>query len=289
MNILFIIFQHIIPQHLLSRAAGMLAECEIPWIKNNFIDWFIGRYQVNMEEAADPEPHNYKNFNAFFTRELNNDARPLVDDEIDGKKTLACPADGAISQQGDITNGRIFQAKGQSYSLVELLGGDDALAQPFQDGKFSTVYLSPKDYHRVHMPLTGKLTHMVYVPGDLFSVNTVTAENVPRLFSRNERAVCIFDTEAGPMAVVLVGAMIVAGIETVWAGQVAPIKRQIITTDYLASRQEVTLQKGEEMGRFKLGSTAIVVFGKDVIEWNEQLNAGSPTVMGEFFGQLSNA
>ena len=284
MNILFIIFQYIMPQHLLSRAAGKLAECELPLIKNNFISWFIGRYNVNMDEAADPEPHNYKNFNAFFTRELKAGARPITT----GDNSIACPADGAISQLGDIENGRIFQAKGQSYSLVELLGGDEVLAKPFVGGKFATVYLSPKDYHRVHMPLTGKLSHMIYVPGDLFSVNTVTAENVPRLFSRNERAVCIFETEAGPMAVVLVGAMIVAGIETVWAGQVAPIKRQIITTDYLADQQDITLDKGEEMGRFKLGSTAIVVFGKDVINWSEQLQAGSPTIMGELFGQLND-
>ncbi|ARN74351.1 archaetidylserine decarboxylase [Oceanicoccus sagamiensis] len=282
MNVLFIIFQYLVPQHILSRAAGMVAECEWPWVKNNFIQWFIGRYNVNMDEAADPEPLNYKNFNAFFTRELVEDARPITTEE----KGIACPADGAISQLGDIENGRIFQAKGQSYTLEELIGGDADIAAPFQGGKFATVYLSPRDYHRVHMPLTGKLKSMTYVPGDLFSVNTTTAENVPRLFSRNERAVCIFETDAGPMAVILVGAMIVAGIETVWAGQVAPIKREIRTQNYLAKQEAITLEKGEEMGRFKLGSTAIVLFGPDAAQWRDDLEAGTPTVMGELFGTV---
>jgi phosphatidylserine decarboxylase len=281
-HILFIIFQYIVPQHLLSRLAGKVADCEWPWLKNCFIKWFINRYQVNMLEAADPEPCNYKNFNAFFTRQLDENARPIAE----GEYSIACPADGAISQLGRIESGRIFQAKGQSYSLVELLGGDQAMAEPFQDGEFATVYLSPKDYHRVHMPLKGKLKSMTYVPGDLFSVNTTTAENVPRLFSRNERAVCIFDTDAGPMAIVLVGAMIVAGIETVWAGQVAPLQRQISTQNYASKPKAVTLQKGEEMGRFKLGSTAIVVFGPNVMQWQEEFSAGSATRMGEQLGSL---
>lgn len=282
MDTLFIIFQYIIPQHLLSRIAGAIAECEWPWLKNSFIKWFIRRYKVNMQEAVDPEPYNYKNFNAFFTRALKPDARPIAADD----NAIACPADGAISQIGDIESGRIFQAKGQHYSLVELLGGDETIAKPFQDGKFATVYLSPKDYHRVHMPLKGKLKSMTYVPGDLFSVNTTTAENVPRLFSRNERAVCIFNSEAGPMAVVLVGAMIVAGIETVWDGQVAPMKREIRTQNYANKPKAVTLKQGEEMGRFKLGSTAIVLFGPDAMTWQEGFNAGSPTRMGEQLGTL---
>ncbi len=283
MNSLFIIFQYIVPQHLLSRLAGKIADCEWPWVKNNFINWFIGRYQVDMQEAADPEPYNYKNFNAFFTRELKTGARPITEES----NAIAGPADGAISQLGAIEQGRIFQAKGQTYSLTELLGGDETLATPFKQGTFATVYLSPKDYHRIHMPVTGTLKTMVYVPGDLFSVNTTTAENVPRLFSRNERAVCIFDTEAGPMAIILVGAMIVAGIETVWAGQVAPLKREISTHHYLEPQQPITLEKGEEMGRFKLGSTAIVLFGPDVMQWQEHFQAGTPTVMGEKLGEIS--
>jgi phosphatidylserine decarboxylase len=283
LDVLFIIFQYIVPQHSLSRMAGKVANCEWPWLKNNFINWFIGRYQVNMEEAADPEPFNYKSFNAFFTRELAAGTRPV----IEGDNTIACPADGAISQLGNIEKGRIFQAKGQDYSLEELLGGNKQLANAFKDGSFATVYLSPKDYHRVHMPMTGKLKTMIYIPGDLFSVNTTTAENVPRLFSRNERAVCIFETDIGPMAIVLVGAMIVAGIETVWAGQVAPIKREIHTHNYLSKQKAITLKKGEEMGRFKLGSTAIVLFGPQLMRWKDGLAAGSPTVMGELLGHIN--
>ncbi|MEE8056218.1 MAG: archaetidylserine decarboxylase [Pseudomonadales bacterium] len=284
MDVLFIIFQYIVPQHLLSRLVGKIANCEWPWLKNNFISGFIGHYQVNMQEAADPEPVNYKNFNAFFTRELAADARPI----IDGDNTIACPADGAISQLGDIKRGRVFQAKGQTYSLVELLGGDKAIATPFQRGKFATIYLAPKDYHRVHMPITGKLHTMIYVPGDLFSVNIATADNVPRLFSRNERVICIFDTALGPMAIVLVGAMIVAGIETVWAGQVAPIKREIMTHHYLNKQKSITLMKGEEMGRFKLGSTAIVLFVPEVMQWQKAFEADSPTRMGEQLGSKTS-
>jgi phosphatidylserine decarboxylase len=281
MKILFILAQYLVPQHLLSRLVGKIADCEWPWLKNAFIDWFIKRYNVNMSEAADPEPRNYKNFNAFFTRALQAGARPIHDNE----NAVVLPADGSISQIGTIKNDRVFQAKGQDYSLLELIGGDQKLAAQFENGSFATVYLSPKDYHRVHMPLTGALKSMTYIPGDLFSVNETTANNVPNLFARNERAVCIFETEAGPMAVILVGAMIVAGIETVWAGQIAPLKRQVMTTEYLRDRRPIVLEKGEEMGRFKLGSTAIVLFGKEAIDWNEELIAGAATRMGEHMGQ----
>jgi phosphatidylserine decarboxylase len=280
LDIVFIIFQYIVPQHLLSRLLGWVAECEWPWLKNTIIPLFIKRYDVNMDEAAEPEPRNYKNFNAFFTRALVAGARPIVDDA----GSIACPADGCISQLGDIEARGLFQAKGQTYSLLTLLGGDAKQAKAFENGKFATIYLSPKDYHRVHMPATGTLKSMTYVPGDLFSVNTTTAENVPNLFARNERAVCIFDTEHGPMAVILVGAMIVAGIETVWGGQVAPLKRQIIKHDYQAKPKAITLQKGDEMGRFKLGSTAIVLFPAASMQWQAELVAGSPTRMGELLG-----
>lgn len=276
---LFIALQYIIPQHLLSRMAGWLGETSISWIKNPFTNWFVQQYGVNMSEAAIEDPTAYESFNAFFTRALKEDARP-----IDGESnSIVSPADGAISQLGDIKNGRIFQAKGQDFSLTELLGGDIDIAKPFMGGKFATVYLSPKDYHRVHMPLSGKLKSMIHVPGDLFSVNTTTAENVPRLFARNERTVCIFDTDIGPMAVVLVGAMIVASIETVWAGQTTPLKREIKTTHY-PQNDKIELQKGEEMGRFKLGSTAVVLFAKDAMDWDEDYLAGSETVMGKKFG-----
>lgn len=276
---LFIAFQYVVPQHALSRAAGWLANTSISWIKNPFTRWFVNQYDINMAEAAEPNPCAYQSFNDFFTRALKDDARPICDEE----KAIVFPADGAISQIGDIEHGRVFQAKGQDYSLLELIGGDTSIAAPFEDGKFAVVYLSPKDYHRVHMPLAGKLKSMTHVPGDLFSVNDTTAENVPRLFARNERVVCIFETEAGPMAVILVGAMIVASIETVWAGQITPQARQIKTTHY-DSLETHDLALGEEMGRFKLGSTAIVLFGKDAITWENELTAATATRMGEKMG-----
>ncbi len=277
---LFAALQYLLPQHGLSRAAGWLAETSIPWIKNPITGWFVNHYGVNMDEALEKDPTAYASFNNFFTRALKDGVRPINGDT----DAIVCPADGAISQLGDIEFGRIFQAKGQDYSLTELLGGDSELAKPFMGGKFATVYLSPKDYHRVHMPFAGKLRTMVYVPGDLFSVNEATANQVPRLFSRNERAITLFDTDLGPMAVVLVGAMIVAGIETVWSGQITPYKKSIRTTRY-PQTEEVSLDKGEEMGRFKLGSTAIVLFGPGAIDWDERYSAGSITRMGEQMGQ----
>lgn len=285
---LFVFCQYIIPQRLLSSAAGWLAECRWPWVKNTFIDWFIKRYEVDMSIALDPDPSSYQHFNDFFTRSLASGERPIVADT----NAIACPADGCISQLGDIKHGRVFQAKGQEYSLLELLGGDPKHAKVFQNGRFATVYLSPKDYHRVHMPLAGTLETMIHVPGELFSVNETTADNVPRLFARNERVVCLFDTSAGPMAVILVGAMIVASIETSWAGLVTPLKRQIRRWDYAnkdGEKEGIYLDKGEEMGRFKLGSTAIVLFGDDCAEWQESLEAQSPVKMGEAFGNITQS
>src|SRR6187551_64392 len=277
---LFIRLQHLMPQQSLSRAAGWLASSHNKLIKNTFIRWFVKRYQVDMSLAAEENPLAYSSFNDFFTRTLKPGARP-IDSTADA---IVCPADGAISQLGKIIDGRIFQAKGQSYTTLELLGGDETLATEFANGTFATVYLSPRDYHRVHMPYSGKLRAMVSIPGELFSVNTVTAENVPRLFARNERAVAIFDTDIGPMAVVLVGAMIVAGIETVWDGQIAPFASREPATS-LYPYQNITLNKGDEMGRFKLGSTAIVLFAKDVMRWDEKFRAGTPTKMGEHMGK----
>jgi phosphatidylserine decarboxylase len=279
MDSLFIVFQHIVPQHLLSRLTGWLAEVRHPvWLKNFVIEQFVSRFKVNMAEAQQPDPTAYANFNEFFTRPLLEGARPIADADI------ICPADGAISQLGEIDEGRIFQAKGHFFSTRELLGGDDERAELFRDGQFATIYLSPKDYHRVHMPLGGKLTATRYVPGKLFSVNGVTAENVERLFARNERLVCHFETEAGPMALVLVGAMVVAGIETVWSGQVAPPLCVPVAHDYQNLPAEISLAKGEEMGRFKLGSTAILLFPKGTMAWDEAYAAGSATRLGEPLG-----
>jgi len=285
MDKLFILFQYLVPQHLLSRLMGAIAATSISWIKNPFTLWFVKNYQINMDEAVETDPTAYNSFNDFFTRALKDDARPIDPDA----NHIVSPADGAISQLGDISHGRIFQAKGQSFSSQELLGGDAALAEEFAGGKFATVYLSPKDYHRVHMPYGGKLRSMIHVPGDLFSVNDTTAANVPRLFARNERAVCIFDTDLGPMAVVLVGAMIVASIETAWAGQVAPVKKQVQTTHYNKPNSQWQLNKGDEMGRFKLGSTAVVLFAKDSVEWLPEFESGTATVMGEMFAKKLEA
>ncbi len=275
---LFITFQHIVPQHLLSRGVGRLAASENTLVKNTFIKNFAAKYQVNMADALEENPLAYKSFNDFFTRALKPNARPIATDS----KAIISPADGAISQIGAITADKIFQAKGHDYSVTTLLGGDEQRAAAFVGGQFATVYLSPKDYHRVHMPFTGKLTQMIYVPGDLFSVNTTTAENVPNLFARNERVVCLFDTEVGQMAVVLVGAMIVAGIATAWAGNLAPQGKNVVTTNYDGS---IILKKGDELGRFYLGSTAIVLFGANVMQWRDNLTATTPVRMGEAMGQ----
>ncbi|WP_297308968.1 archaetidylserine decarboxylase [Neptuniibacter sp.] len=275
---LFITFQHVVPQHLISRFVGKIADCQTPWVKNTFIKWFAKNYQINMAEALEEVPTNYPSFNAFFTRELKEGVRPI--DQTQG--SIVSPADGAISQLGPIEHGRIFQAKGRGYGLSTLLGGDQQRAEQFINGSFATIYLSPRDYHRVHMPVKGTLTHTTYVPGDLFSVNQTTAEGVDQLFARNERLVAYFDTEQGPMAMILVGAMIVAGIETVWGGQEAPLLKKPIHTPFNSQEPEpIILEKGAEMGRFKLGSTVILLFGKDRIKWGEELSATSPVKLGE--------
>jgi phosphatidylserine decarboxylase len=279
MDTIFIFFQHIVPQHLLSRCTGFLAELRQPiWLKNWAIGLFVRHFGVDMNEAEEPDHERYANFNEFFTRPLQEGVRPIADADI------VCPADGAISQLGDIREGLCFQAKGKYFSTEELLAGDEARAAQFAGGRFATVYLSPRDYHRVHMPVSGRLSATSYIPGKLFSVNGTTADNVDRLFARNERLVCYFETERGPMAMVLVGAMIVAGIETVWSGQVAPPPKHPLVTDYREPPAPVELDKGQEMGRFKLGSTVILLFPKDSMAWDEGYGADSPTRLGESLG-----
>lgn len=267
--------QYLLPQHALSRLVGKLAASKTPWLKDAFICRFAARYQVDMSEAAQPDLSQYACFNDFFTRPLKAGAR-TINAQAD---SIVCPADGAVSQLGPITGDQVFQAKGHSYSLSDLLASE-ADAKAFENGHFATIYLSPRDYHRVHMPFAGTLTKSVYVPGDLFSVNTRTAENVPNLFARNERLVAHFDTELGPMVVILVGAMIVASIETVWGG-LEPIGNQV----RVSKPDNVQLAKGDEMGRFLLGSTAIVLFGKDVVAWQKDLAAGSAVRMGNVLGK----
>lgn len=278
----FIWLQHIVPQHGLSKLAGLVARSEKPWLRDRLIARFIKAYDVNMAEANRCEGE-FRNFNDFFTRALKPGARPIADASTD----VICPADGAISQIGTIEQGRIFQAKGQSYSAAELLGGDKALAAKFEGGNFATIYLSPSDYHRVHMPVAGTLDHTAYIPGDLFSVNTVTAENVPRLFSRNERLSCVFDTARGAVASVMVGAMIVASIETVWDGLVEPHRRQIEVKRFGQEGTEApAFAAGDEMGRFLLGSTVILLFEPGKIAWDESLAPLATVRMGQSLGKL---
>lgn len=282
MDKLFILFQTIVPQHLLSRCTGALAELRHPiWLKDWIIRQFIRSFAVDMTEAAEPDYTRYACFNDFFTRPLRDGARPLAAADI------LCPADGAISQLGAISNGLLVQAKGRYFSAEELLGGDAVRAAQFNGGQFATIYLSPKDYHRVHMPVAGRLTATCYIPGQLFSVNGVTADNVDRLFARNERLVCYFETEHGPMAMILIGAMVVAGIETVWSGRVAPPPRQPVSVDYINLPEPVQLDQGEEMGRFLLGSTVIVLFPEDVVAWDAGYHSGAATRMGAKFGSFS--
>jgi len=289
-NKLFVMSQYLAPQLTLSRLAGRLADLEHlpPALRHRFIQWFINRYGVEMSEAEDPDFRNYPSFNSFFTRPLKTGARPIEEDS----RALVSPVDGTISQLGKIDGGQIFQAKGHHFDLDTLLGGIRDLGKPFRNGQFMTIYLAPRDYHRIHMPLAGRLTDMVYVPGKLFSVNPVTAANVPSLFARNERVVTLFETEQGPIGMVHVGAMIVGSVETVWAGIVAPGgtggngARTVQHRQYTADQDDVKLSKGAEMGRFRLGSTVILLLPEGMASWNDNLESGSTLRMGEAMAQL---
>jgi phosphatidylserine decarboxylase len=276
-----ITLQYIMPKHLISRLVGLLAAARLGFVSHALIKLFIRAYGINMAEAKFENASDYKSFNEFFTRPLKDGLRPVVQDA----NIIAHPVDGAISQLGKIDGDKLIQAKGHDYSLQALLGGLAETAAPYQNGEFACIYLAPKDYHRIHMPVAGTLREMIYVPGELFSVNPLTAANVPGLFARNERVVTIFDTELGPMALVLVGATIVASIETVWAGTITPpTGKDIFRWSYPATgANAVHLEKGAEMGRFKLGSTVILAFVPDQIEFLPQQYPGAVTRMGEAF------
>lgn len=275
---LFIALQYILPQHALSALMHKAARCTAPWFKNSLIKVFIHFFDVNMAEAKSSDPSSFESFNAFFTRELNDDARELTTTESD----IACPVDGEISQIGSISNGEVFQAKGKSFNLDALLGSD-TLAEAFTDGEFATIYLSPKDYHRIHFPVDGQLKKMIHVPGDLFSVNQTTVDGVGELFARNERVVAFFDTPKGPMAMVMVGAIFVSSIETVWYGEVTPPRQnQVRRWHYEPS--ENGYNKHDEMGRFNMGSTVVVLFGKNQVDWLESMANGQPVQLGEKLG-----
>ena len=244
--------QYLTPNHAINVFAGWVAGHERGWVTTKIIRWFVRKYGVNMDEALNGDIASYASFNDFFTRALAPGARPLA------RADLICPVDGAISQFGPISGDQIFQAKGHRYSTTALVGGDAALAEQFKDGSFATLYLSPRDYHRIHMPCDGRLKQMIYVPGDLFSVNPTTARGVPGLFARNERVVCVFDSARGPFVLVLVGATIVGSMATVWHGVVNPPRLLDVKTWNYAD-QVVELKQGDELGRFLLGSTVVVL------------------------------
>ncbi len=281
---LFILLQYLLPHHLLSQVMYWITRSEWRPLKDFAIRKAIQLYKVDMQEAADPDPGNYRSFNDFFTRSLRADARPLAAE----KNAVISPVDGTVSQAGKIEDGRIFQAKGHDYTLHELLGGDPKWSTAFEDGSFATIYLSPRDYHRIHIPLAGTLKKMIHVPGRLFSVSPATTRAIPRLFARNERVVSLFETEAGPMAVIMVGAIFVASMDTVWAGTVTPRRRQVQQWDYgRKSTAETKLRKGAEMGRFNMGSTVILLFGKDAVEWSGQLVPDNVVRMGQSIAAIN--
>lgn len=269
--------QYLLPKRTLTVLAGKLATARAGRLTRATIRWFVRRYGVDMNEAADPDIASYPSFNEFFTRALRDDARPLADADF------LCPVDGAISQFGAIELDQIFQAKGHRYSTLALVGGDRALAARFDNGSFATLYLSPRDYHRIHMPCDGKLMQMIYVPGDLFSVNPATARGVPGLFARNERVVCVFEGKFGPFVMVLVGATIVGSMATEWHGVVNPPRSpDICKWDY--SDGAIFLAKGDEMGRFLLGSTVVMMFPAHCLSFNPLWAPGGSIRMGEAMG-----
>ena len=269
-----VLSQYLMPKQAMTRFGGLVAGSRMGGITTEIIRRFVARYDVNMAEALNPDIKSYASFNDFFTRALKPGARPLAAAE------LICPVDGAISQFGSINGDQIFQAKGHNYSTTALVGGDAALAAQFQNGHFATLYLSPRDYHRIHMPCDGRLLRMIHVPGDLFSVNPTTARGVPGLFARNERVVCVFEGADGPWVLVLVGATIVGSMATVWHGLVNPPRAGHLR-DWTYADKTITLKQGEEMGRFLLGSTVVMLFPQGPLSFNPNWQAGGAIRLGE--------
>jgi phosphatidylserine decarboxylase len=275
---LFVWFQYLLPQHALSRLVLHATRVRAPWFKNWLIRGFSRLYSIDMAEAEQPDPLRYASFNEFFTRALRPDVRAVARDP----REIACPVDGVISEAGKIDGDTLLQAKGRNYTLTELLASR-AWAKDFAGGSFATIYLAPFNYHRVHMPLAGRLRETVYVPGRLFSVNAATASLVPRLFARNERVLTWFDTAFGEFALILVGALNVGSIATVWAGDITPAPRRVTTT---LPPQALALEKGEELGRFNMGSTVILLFQKDRARWHAEVRAGATVRLGQSLGYL---
>lgn len=275
--------QYLYPQHLLSRLVLHITCIRYRPFKNWLIGWFVHRYGVDLREAKHRNISDYPDFNSFFTRPLRQGARPLAIDP----GALLSPADGEISQIGRIVDGSLIQAKGLSYSLGRLLGEQRTWSERFRDGSFITIYLAPRDYHRVHMPLAGQLREMLYIPGRLFSVNPLTSRVVPALFTKNERVIAYFDQKAGPFALVLVGALLVGSVETAWAGRVTPACRRPQIWRYQdGNTPPIILERGAEVGRFNMGSTVIALFAESVVGWDTRLSPGQRIVAGETIGQL---
>ncbi len=266
--------QYLIPKQAITAIAGKLASAKAGKLTTAVIRWFVKRYQVNMDEAEQPDISTYESFNEFFTRPLKKSARQMT------KADYVCPVDGAISQFGNINADQIFQAKGHQYSTIAMLAGDKTLAANFQNGHFATLYLSPKDYHRIHMPCDGRLKSMTHVPGDLFSVNPTTAQCLPGLFARNERVICEFDSAHGVFVMILVGATIVGSMATVWHGVVNPPRLGSVNT-WTYENQSITFKQGEEMGRFLLGSTVVVLFPENTLVFNRTWKPAKPVNLGE--------
>ncbi|AOH83344.1 phosphatidylserine decarboxylase [Sphingomonas panacis] len=277
-----ILLQHVLPKQRLTTFAGRIAGARGGVMTTRLIHWFVGRYAVDMREAADADISSYKTFNDFFTRPLKPGVRPIATADF------VCPVDGAISQFGSIDDHHILQAKGHRFTTTALVGGDSALAAQFRHGSFANLYLSPSDYHRLHMPCDGTLMRMIYVPGKLFSVNPTTARGVPNLFARNERVVCVFASpEHGPFVMVLVGATIVGSMATVWHGVVNP-KRTNTVSEWTYDDQNIVLKKGEEMGRFLLGSTIVMLFRQRTITFNQDWAPERPVRLGELMGNRAD-
>lgn len=278
-------FQYIFPQLPITRAAGWLAEKKWGAVTHFIIKLFAQKYNINLTEAKKSHPSDYATFNEFFIRPLKDGVRPIVEDE----KTLCLPADGKVSESGAIDDNLLLQAKGHFFTLETLLANDEEMAAQFKNGTFITTYLSPSDYHRVHMPCDATLKKMIYVPGELFSVNPFLAQHVPNLFARNERVICEFETEFGPMVQILVGATITASMSTIWAGIINPPRtKDVVVYNYETTGEKaVQLKKGQEMGAFRLGSTVVNLFAKDAITLDERLSAGAVTRMGEALGKIN--
>ncbi|MFV1985264.1 MAG: archaetidylserine decarboxylase [Thiohalomonadales bacterium] len=277
---LFAWLQYILPHHLLSLMMLAVTRWQNRLFLNQFTPWFIKQYKVDMSIAQNEDWKFYQSFNHFFTRAIKPQHRPICSAD-----NIASPVDACVSQAGKINDGLIIQAKNFNYSMQTLLGNQSDYSAQFQNGNFSTLYLSPKDYHRIHMPIDGQLKEMIHVPGRLFSVNPATARTIPRLFARNERVVCLFDTELGPVAVVMIGAIFVASIETVWQGVITPPTRFGIRS-WKYENQKIEFNRGVEIARFNMGSTVILIFGENKMSWNRDLVAEQNIIMGQSIGRL---